>query len=126
MEIIKHGRKAYDMLYFRCSFCGCQFREFFAYCDGNKCKCPECGTMADGVDKEAYDFYLQHKQSLLTQVEHTNHELINEETGVSKGYGTVIQTKYEYCECIEDNCAVWSDGKCYYNGRNENDSKAKM
>jgi hypothetical protein len=67
-----------------------------------------------------------YKQSLLTQVEHTNHELINEETGVSKGYGTVIQTKYEYCECIEDNCAVWSNGKCYFNGRNDNDSKAEM
>jgi hypothetical protein len=58
MEIIKHGRNAYDMLYFRCSFCGCQFREFFAYCDGNKCKCPECSTMVYGIDEDAYKLYL--------------------------------------------------------------------
>lgn len=25
-----------------------------------------------------------------------------------------------------NNCAVWSKGKCYFNGRNENDSKAEM
>lgn len=59
MEIIKHGRNAYDMLYFRCPFCGCWYKEIYAKCEGIKCKCPECGTMADGVDEEAYKLYLE-------------------------------------------------------------------
>mgnify|MGYP007069884314 CR=1 FL=1 len=57
-----------------------------------------------------------YKQSTLTQADRTVYDLIDEETGVSKGSGTLIQTTYEYCDCIEDECAVWYDGRCHYNG----------
>ena len=57
-----------------------------------------------------------YKQSSLQQVERTVHDLINEETGVAKGQDTVIETIYEYCDCIKEECAVWYDEKCHYNG----------
>lgn len=59
MEIIRHGRRAYDVLYFKCPLCSCCFKEIILKCNDAKCKCPECGTMVDGIDEDAYKLYLE-------------------------------------------------------------------
>lgn len=56
-----------------------------------------------------------YRQSALLQTEQTSHDLVDEETGVSKGHTTVTKVIYEYCDCLEDGCAVWRDGECHYN-----------
>lgn len=58
-----------------------------------------------------------YRTSRLKHIEQTSHNLIDEETGVSKGSATIITEDYEYCDCLKEECAVYYEGKCHY-GKN--------
>ena len=57
-----------------------------------------------------------YNQKSLKHIEHTENQIIDDETGVCKGHCTTKKKKYEYCDCIKEDCAVYYDGKCHYNG----------
>jgi hypothetical protein len=42
-------------------------------------------------------------------------DLINEDTGIIKGYTEGYVVKFELMECVQENCGAWQDGKCKYN-----------
>lgn len=57
-----------------------------------------------------------YKQNKAIQTTSSEYDLTNEDTGICKGVAQVLVEKYIYCECIKEECAVWYDGKCHYNG----------
>lgn len=57
-----------------------------------------------------------YKTSRIKHIEQTENLLIDEETGVTKGVCVTFIEDHKYCDCIEEECAVYYDGKCHYNG----------
>lgn len=53
-------------------------------------------------------------QSGLIHSEKLEHDLISEETGVTKGHKVVITEKFVYSDCLQEECAAYHDGKCCY------------
>ncbi len=43
-------------------------------------------------------------------------EKIDEESGGSLGYIQKTKEVYEMRDCLKEECAVWCDGRCRYNG----------
>lgn len=52
--------------------------------------------------------------STITQVTQCRYEY--DEEGRNEFYEIKLVEDKEYLECKEENCAVWYDGRCHYNG----------
>ena len=57
-----------------------------------------------------------YNMSSLKHIEQSENNIINEELGICKGTLTNIFETYKWCDCIKEDCAVYYDGKCHYNG----------
>lgn len=54
--------------------------------------------------------------SSIKHFEQTENKLLDEETGVCEGMCITFVENHKYCDCIKEECAVYYDGKCHYNG----------
>ena len=52
----------------------------------------------------------------IVQTTKSENQLLDEETGVCKGAAQVMVEEYFYCECVEDKCAAWYEGRCNFKG----------
>ena len=57
-----------------------------------------------------------YRYSSTKHIEQTENNLVHEETGVNKGVTINYVEIYNYCKCEKEECAVYYDGKCHYNG----------
>ena len=48
-------------------------------------------------------------------VKQYKNDLVNEDTGIVKGYTEAYTVKFELMECAKENCGAWQNGKCNYN-----------
>lgn len=46
-------------------------------------------------------------------MQYTN-ELLDEESGIIKGYQHVVKDSFKLMECPKEGCAVWRNGRCTY------------
>jgi hypothetical protein len=53
------------------------------------------------------------KKSIKYVKDYTN-ELIDEETGVLKGYKEAYYEEYELMDCLKEECGVWQCSRCNY------------
>lgn len=49
-----------------------------------------------------------------TQVMQYTNELVDEESGVIRGYQHIVTDAFTMLECPGEGCAVWRDGQCRY------------
>lgn len=54
------------------------------------------------------------------QVMQYTNELVDETSGVIKGYQHVVLDTFEMMKCPEDGCAAWQNGSCHYVSANMN------
>lgn len=55
-----------------------------------------------------------YRQKSTKHVEQHQNDLVDEETGVTRGTKVTFIENFEYCECEKDNCGAWHKGKCCY------------
>ena len=49
-----------------------------------------------------------------TQVMQYTNELVDEESGIIRGYEHIVADAFTMLECPREGCAVWRDGRCCY------------
>lgn len=55
-----------------------------------------------------------YRQKSTKHVEQHCNDLVDEETGVTRGTKVTLIENFEYYECEEESCAAWQNGKCCY------------
>lgn len=50
------------------------------------------------------------------QVVQSTNDIMNEETGVSRGSQEITTRRYTPMECKREGCAAWREGACHYAG----------